>query len=159
MSLSSGRNRTKCLSLWIASCRQDFHDSFGGRRGFNSRPAIGEKLVAESILTHYSHRMDLSLKSLEQAVSIRRQMDALHKRLASIFGTASSGLRARGGRRGMSAAARARISAAMRARWAKRKAGTATAKRKGGISAAGRKRLSQIMKARWAARKRAAGKK
>jgi len=59
----------------------------------------------------------------------------------------------------MPAAARARISAAMRARWAKKKAKTATAKRKGGISAAGRKRLSQIMKARWAARKRAAGKK
>jgi hypothetical protein len=61
----------------------------------------------------------------------------------------------------MSAQARAKIAAAMRMRWAKRKGGTAAAtpvKRKGGITAAGRKRLSQLMKARWAARRKA-GKK
>jgi hypothetical protein len=62
----------------------------------------------------------------------------------------------------MSPQARAKIAAAMRARWAKKKGRTAaakTAKRKSGITAAGRKRLSQLMKARWAARRKAHGKK
>jgi hypothetical protein len=58
----------------------------------------------------------------------------------------------------MSAAARAKIAAAARARWARikgrggKKGGK---KRKGGITAAGRRRLSQLMKARWAARRKA----
>ena len=68
----------------------------------------------------------------------------------------------------MSAAARARISAAQRARWAKQK-GQATAKKatgpkktakkaggRKGMSAASRKRLSELMKKRWAERKRQA---
>jgi hypothetical protein len=62
----------------------------------------------------------------------------------------------------MSAQARAKIAAAMRARWAKRKGrttATKAAKKKGGLTAAGRKRLSQLMKARWAARRKAVGKK
>jgi hypothetical protein len=60
--------------------------------------------------------------------------------------------------RHMSAAARARISAGMRKRWAKRKGKkvTSTPKnaRKSGISAAGRKRISELMKQRWAAKKK-----
>ena len=53
----------------------------------------------------------------------------------------------------MSAATRAKLAAAAKARWAKLKAGTKTApaKKKGGITPAGRKRLSKLMKARWAA--------
>jgi len=63
----------------------------------------------------------------------------------------------------MSAATRAKLAAAARARWARQKggkqAGRSTARRKkGGITAAGRKKLSQLMKARWAARRKAAGK-
>src|SRR5712691_10920959 len=106
--------------------------------------------------------MDISLKSLAEAVSIRRQIDSLQKRLNGIVqGFPSTASTRRGGRR-MSAQARARIATAMRARWAKRKAKAAqvsTAKRKGGITAAGRIRLSQLMKARWAARRKASGKK
>lgn len=71
----------------------------------------------------------------------------------------------RRGPRKMSAAARAKIAAAQRARWAKqksrataRKPAIATANKKGGrprhMSAAARKRLSTLMKARWAARKK-----
>lgn len=72
------------------------------------------------------------------------------------------------GRRGprkMSAAARAKISAAQRARWAKQKGpagpkkAKATQKKASGrkpMSAAMRKKLSAMMKARWAARKKAA---
>jgi hypothetical protein len=65
-------------------------------------------------------------------------------------------------KRHMSAAARAKIAAAQRARWAKQKAGAApkkAAKKTGRgprhMSAAARKKLSALMKARWAARKKA----
>src|SRR5260370_38943294 len=102
--------------------------------------------------------MDISLKSLEEAVSIRRQIGTLEKRVSSLLEASPSTTSTRKGKRRMSAQARAKIAAAMRARWAKRKGRTATAKttkRKGGITAAGRKRLSQLMKARWAARRKA----
>jgi hypothetical protein len=62
----------------------------------------------------------------------------------------------------MSAAARARISAAQKARWAKQKgksspksaAKKSTARHS--LSPEARKKLSTLMKARWAARKKAA---
>src|SRR5438552_18269698 len=106
--------------------------------------------------------MDISLESLEEAVSIRRKIETLEKRLDAILRASPSSSPTRRGKRRMSAQARAKIAAAMRARWAKRKgkaAHVSTAKRKGGLTAAGRRRLSQLMKARWAARKRSAGKK
>ena len=105
--------------------------------------------------------MHISLDSLEEALSIRRQMDTLEKRLNTLLGgSPPTGALTRRGKRRMSAQARATIAAAMRARWAKRKERTAakTAKKKGGLTAAGRKRLSQLMKARWAARRKAVGK-
>jgi hypothetical protein len=57
----------------------------------------------------------------------------------------------------MSAAARNRISEAMKQRWAKWKGKSAPKKSKGrpAMSAAARKKLSTLMKARWAARKKA----
>jgi hypothetical protein len=104
--------------------------------------------------------MDISLNSLEEALSIRRKMDTLEKHLASILGTAvSSGSTARRGPQRMSAATRAKIAAAARARWARVKAGRAGTPKKGGLTPAGRRRLSQLMKARWAARRKEAGKK
>lgn len=105
--------------------------------------------------------MDLSLESLEEAVSIRRQIDALEKRLNSLIGSASErATRApRSGRRRLSATARAKIAAAARARWARIKGGRSSKKRGGGITAAGRRRLSQLMKARWAARRKSKSKK
>lgn len=54
----------------------------------------------------------------------------------------------------MSAAARKRISEAMKQRWANRKSKPAPAKAKRGMSAAARKKLSALMKARWAARRK-----
>jgi hypothetical protein len=107
--------------------------------------------------------MDISLDSLEEALSIRRQMDTLEKRLSTLLGSSPStaNLTHRGKRR-MSPQARAKIAAAMRARWAQRKGRTTAAKaakKKGGLTAAGRRRLSQLMKARWAARRKAVGKK
>ena len=72
---------------------------------------------------------------------------------------------ARRGPRTMSAAARAKIAAAQRARWAKQKRqaigkkGKAAQKKAVGrkpMSPAMRKKLSALMKARWAARKKSA---
>jgi hypothetical protein len=105
--------------------------------------------------------MDISLKSLEEALNIRRQIATLEKRLGSLLGASPSTTSTRRGKRRMSAQARAKIAAAMRARWAKRKgtaAPTSTRRKKGGLTPAGRRRLSQLMKARWAARRKA-GKK
>src|SRR5712691_2379009 len=105
-------------------------------------------------------RMDLSLRSLEEAVSIRRQIDNLERRLNSIVGGSAARAMTRDGRAGrrrMTAATRANLAAAARARWARQKAGgkmsrATTRRKRSGISAAGRRRLSQLMKARWAAR-------
>jgi hypothetical protein len=100
--------------------------------------------------------MDLTLKALEEAVGIRRHIEALEKRFASIFETSST----RKPRRRMSGAARAKIAAATRARWAKQRSGSSTnGKRKSGLTPAGRRRLSQMMKARWAAKRKAASKR
>src|SRR5713101_1265203 len=106
--------------------------------------------------------MDISLRALEEALGIRREIDRLEKRLAAIFGNSALPSSAGKGRREMSAATRAKIAAAARARWAKRKAHQTVskpAKKKGGLTPAGRKKLTQLMKARWAARRKAAAKK
>lgn len=141
----------------------------------------------------YLVRMDLSLDKLKEAVSLREQIHSLEARLSSLFGRSSGGTsspsatssmggvsaprgrRGGGGRRPMSAATRAKLAAAARARWANvrsqgggstlAKSGPATkatkatksAKRGGGLTAAGRKKLSEAMKARWAARRKSAG--
>ena len=108
--------------------------------------------------------MHISLDSLEEALSIRRQMDTLEKQLGALLGrTISSDSTTGKGHRHMSAATRAKIAAAARARWARMKGRQTTIahkspEKKGGLTPAGRRRLSQLMKARWAARREAAGK-
>lgn len=105
--------------------------------------------------------MELSLKRLEEAVSIRRQMESLQKRLSAIFGGGPSASPRRGGRRKVSAATRAKLASAAKARWARQRTGKrspAKKKKGGGLTAAGRKRLSQLMKARWAARRKSSKK-
>src|SRR5437773_5842330 len=109
--------------------------------------------------------MDISVKSLEQAISIRRQIDNLQRRLSSILGggtppTMTTTRPAAG--RYFSRSTRAKLSAAARARWERLRGGATTAtsaRKKGQLTPAGRRKLSQLMKARWAARRRAAGKK
>ncbi len=86
--------------------------------------------------------MDISVKDLEEAVSIRRQIDKLQKRLASILGDAPP--KPKGSLqvgRSFSPATRAKLSAAAKARWAKL----------GGTTGSGpaRKRSSRLMKAHW----------
>src|ERR1044071_6716399 len=65
----------------------------------------------------------LSVKNLKEAVAIRERIDHLQGELDRITGGHATSLTngsPRPGKRRMSAAARARISAAMKARWAKR---------------------------------------
>ena len=66
----------------------------------------------------------LSVKNLKQAVAIRERIDSLQRDLDRITGDQAAPEKNRAPRRKkrrMSAAARARISAAMKARWAKRR--------------------------------------
>jgi hypothetical protein len=66
----------------------------------------------------------LSVKNLKQAVAIRERIDGLQRDLDRITGAQTAPLKNGGPRRKkgkISAAARARISAAMKARWAKRR--------------------------------------
>ena len=112
-----------------------------------------------------------------QALGIRRQIDVLERRLRGLVGGTSGGgagtsaTRAKvsrgGGKRRLSPAARAKIAAAARARWARFRAGKGggakaapkSGKKGKGITPAGRRRLSQLMKARWAARRRGKAKR
>jgi hypothetical protein len=125
----------------------------------------------------------LTSQQLHNAAAIREKIDALEKQFAAIFKIApelpvtvrkvrrlrkeSAALaRPRKSKRRMSAAGRARIVAAVKARWAKAKAAvkpavpapvvTRKAKRK--ISAAARAKMAAAAKARWAKAK-AAGRK
>lgn len=109
---------------------------------------------------------DVIKKLEEQRAAIERALAALRE----IEGPGSEAVApatsvgSRGRRKGgMTAEGRRRLSEALKARWAAKRAGASASpvkakKKKGGITAAGRKKLSEALKARWAA-KRAAGKK
>ena len=105
--------------------------------------------------------MDISVKDLQEAISIRHQIDNLQRRLSSLLrGAPQRPTAPTAAGRYFSPATRAKLAAAARARWARRR-GTgvaAPAKKKGQLTPAGRRKLSQLMKARWAARRKAGGK-
>src|SRR5436309_15518940 len=106
----------------------------------------------------------ISLKKLEEAVGIRRQMDVLERRFESLVGTTAPDITIRKGRKKVSAATRAKLSAAAKARWAEKRGGRSatlpkSSRKKSGLTPAGRTRLSQLMKARWAAKRKAAATK
>ena len=65
--------------------------------------------------------MNLTPQQLRRAASIQEKLASLQKELGRVLGTPARGGAAPGKRRKMSAAARARIAAAQRARWAKAK--------------------------------------
>ena len=105
---------------------------------------------------------NVSSTDLRRAIALKEQIEALTSELAGIFGELAGSTTKRLGRppgTGMSAAGRARIAAAQRARWAKVKGkgnitdGAAKPKRK--MSAAGRARIAAAAKARWAKAKAA----
>ena len=120
--------------------------------------------------------MDISVKDLQEAISIRQQIDNLQQRLSSLLrgapqrpASTTSPTGPTATRRFFSPATRAKLAAAARARWARRRGTGAAApakstgsaapgKRKGQLTPAGRRKLSLLMKARWAARRKAGGK-
>jgi hypothetical protein len=117
--------------------------------------------------------MDISVKALEEAVSLRRQIDNLERRLSSILGGAPARptparptparptTAPRQAGRYFSPSTRAKLAAAARARWARLKGRTkpASTRKKGALTPAGRRKLSELMRARWAARRKGAGTK
>ena len=104
---------------------------------------------------------NLTVLQLQRALEIKQQIDSLERELARLGGGSGNQGGSRGPRRQMSAAARGRIAAAQRARWAKYKrakpAGSATAGRRK-MSAAARARIAAAQRRRWAAIKAAKGK-
>jgi hypothetical protein len=98
---------------------------------------------------------NVSVHQLKQAITIRERIEALEAELGQLLGgsdgAATPTSNGRRKRRGMSAAGRARIAAAQKARWAKIKGNAAVEapRRRRKISAAARARISAAAKARW----------
>jgi hypothetical protein len=114
--------------------------------------------------------INLTSKQLRQAADLKEKITALETDLAAILGGNGSGMPSPfkaskpGKKKGMSAAGRARIVAAQKARWAKvkaakpAKAGVKTPAKRKVMSAAAKAKISTAAKKRWAKAK-AAGKK
>ena len=103
--------------------------------------------------------LDLTPQQLMRAASIKAQIAALNKELTNILGISSDGAVAPNGRT-MSAAAKRKIAAAQKARWANlRRAKPVTRSAKPAVktkstSAAANAQRSAKLKAYWAAKKR-----
>jgi RNA:NAD 2'-phosphotransferase (TPT1/KptA family) len=112
--------------------------------------------------------INLSVQQLRQAADLKEEITALERELSQLLGSTAQTAVAKAPKKKftMSAAAKAKISAAAKLRWAKVKAtkpatkpkASPAPKKKGGMSPAGRAKISAAAKARWAKAK-AAGKK
>ena len=104
--------------------------------------------------------LDLTPQQLMRAASIKEHIAALNKELTNILGISSDGAAATNGRP-MSAAAKRKIAAAQKARWAKlrrakpaaRSVKSAAKPNKKTFSATTRAKLSTKLKAYWAKKK------
>ena len=112
---------------------------------------------------------ELTTSQLKQALQLREQIESLQHKLETLLGgtapTAKPKQKASRptAKRTMSAAGRARIAEAQKARWAKTKGSSSPSKasakpapKSTAVSDERRAKLSAAMKARWAARKKAA---
>ena len=94
---------------------------------------------------------NISVRELKKALVLRERIESQERKLAAILGDAAPAAGGDFGRRKMSAAARARIGAAQRLRWAKQRKGAKGPKKgRRKMSASARARISAIAKARWA---------
>jgi len=100
--------------------------------------------------------INLSVEQLRRAASIKEQIDRLNTELDRLLGE-SNGETIPTKTRTMSVAARRKIAAAQKARWAKMK-GKTTGRSRRKMSASARKKIAEAAKARWAKAK-AAGRK
>lgn len=102
--------------------------------------------------------LHLSVSDLRKAANLKERIEALEKELTNLLDAAVSTVSTLVNgpakkKRGMSAAGRARIIAAQKARWARVHAANGGAKpkrKKRGMSAEGRARIIAAQKARWA---------
>ena len=114
-------------------------------------------------MAYMSSILNLTVQQLRQAADLKEQIADLENQLNHLVGSTTQSVAAPAPKKkgGMSAAGKARIVAAQKARWAKVKtakpAVAPAPKKKGGMSAAGRARIAAAAKARWAKAK-AAGK-
>jgi hypothetical protein len=105
----------------------------------------------------------LSVQQLRKAAALKEKIQSLEKELAQLLGSPAASPASPAPKQKkftMSAAAKAKISAAAKLRWAKVRAAKtagkpAVKKAKGKMSAAAKAKLSAKMKALWAARKAA----
>ncbi len=108
---------------------------------------------------------NLSLSNLRRAVSLKEQIISLESELSELIGASSPSAslhlgRKRMGGRTRSAASRAKMAAAQRARWAKLRGGMSEAPARKGrrkVSSEVRAKLAKAARARWA-KVRASGK-
>ncbi len=116
-------------------------------------------------LNEVIRKLEEQRAAIERALAALREVEGSGIETGSTAPAAALAPRGRGKAKrkgGMTAEGRRRLSEALKARWAAKKADSvlpaaapAKAKRKGGMTAAGRKRLSEALKARWAAKKAA----
>jgi hypothetical protein len=100
----------------------------------------------------------LSVQQLRQAANLKEQIEALEKELSQLLGSLAGPVATKAPKKkgGMSAAGKAKVAAAQKARWAKMKSAkpavTAAkpAKKKFTMSAAAKAKISAAAKARWA---------
>ncbi len=98
---------------------------------------------------------NLSVQQLRKAANLKEKIEALEKELSQLLGSTVKPIAAKAPKKkgGMSAAGKARIVAAQKARWAKIKAAKPAAKpakKKFTMSAAAKAKISEAAKARWA---------
>ena len=102
---------------------------------------------------------DLSVSQLKRAVSIKERIEKLTRELSSILGKSGDSNKAANSSRTMSLAARRKIAAAQKARWAKLRRAKSQARSakpaaKKTVSPATRKKLAAKLKAYWATKRR-----
>lgn len=128
------------------------------REGTSTAPIMAQEsgLTIPAGLPNTPPMHNLSISQLKEAIDIKERIEDLQSQLQHVLGRSSPSTFqtvVKQAKRTMSAAGRARIVAAQKARWAKIK-GTAKSAmasvKKGGISAAGRARIAAAQKARWA---------
>ena len=103
--------------------------------------------------------LNLTTAKLRRIIALKQQIEKLQARLEALAGGASAPLgRPPKKKWTMSAAARRKIAAAQRARWAKVKGTTKPAKKKRTMSAAARAKIAAAARARWAKYRAAKGK-
>lgn len=120
-------------------------------------------------MTEVIRKLEEQKASIERALSALREIEGISGETPAPAPAPAAASTGKPGRPkgGMTPEGRARLSEALRARWAAKRAGSAAAApaparaaaSKGGITAEGRRRLSEALKKRWAVKRANAGPK